>query len=1149
MSRIEIRCGLLFGVGILLAMVSPVQAQSVPPCSNVTRHIQDPLFAPGQQWSYRSRPEDIDSTLFIMEVDQVPELGAVIWVAVEHFHVPALPLGRPERFANAGVAITREALLASGIQRIDSPPSMFGPNYEAWVRDCINLTYNTPIADTLNTLEHIRCQDNAKGTGQDPNLCPSRPRYPASEQTAAPATTPAPTCACPTTVVQAHYRPYIDMGDLTEVQTQADGTAITVVTPTQEWRDDVGREREDIFRTLPDGTRYRDISVYDPVEQVRMAWSVGKPNTLDNVTVYPFPRIATAPSAQGPAPANSQPDRRYIQQRTETLPPQVIAGLYAEGVLRTSITSAGTQGNDHDLITTQETWTSPDTGIQLRNLTVGPPFGKIGAEMTSIQFVAPDPAVFKAPEGYEVIYASPKPAPAAAPTCNCPTPTVTPQHVKPYSYKIHNTHVQTLADGTTITTVTTSQIWRDADGRTRQESFGTGTNGTLGHSININDPVARVRLNWVVDNPNVPKVVNLTHYPSPGVQSAQPPPVNPPSVQRRYYPTRTESLPPQTIDGLYATGSRTTRTTPAGYEGNDRDITVTTETWTSPDLGIQLRRISDDPRTGKTTYEITDVQQTAPDPALFKAPDGYQAGTSLRGAESENIPLNVGCSPLSRALDGEWKNVDTATRYLKRIIVSGATMHPYASCGGGGECDWGVLPAQCFASSIESRDLISMMAASDKNSIRTLITVTLESHGRLRIQGFDTFSNGDRRSNFSKVEYFAKSHEPSVLTRSSGAVLTAPLASLRRGSLSVWESGRASFLGWDAIKASLAADFPQLRVTFRLVDAQNFVAELASARAQGSLPDVVFVDNHSQVVAMIAQQSVVQMIGQPRFEPSRGWWFLMQQGEHRAAAAAFIRWLEDDPHWKPPSSSTVGLTQGDKSQASGVALKAILANARCTSPVILFDHDAGGHFGETPGTSCLVKDTLTNISLRFLFGNGRIAYGVWSFEARSVKNADGTPARAGFVNCFVLLRKREDGWKVMLLMPGNSFQQAVSLADNFDRLGLSPGKRMAPAAPTLLAPYDGEQQTRSPKQDIAWQQNNPLPAAYMVEYQYASPLDVAKNWSGSAITFVDPSKYSDVVRMPMPFGVGVQPHRWRIWAVGKDGQIALSEWRTVNFTN
>jgi hypothetical protein len=79
-----------------------------------------------------------------------------------------------------------------------------------------------------------------------------------------------------------------------------------------------------------------------------------------------------------------------------------------------------------------------------------------------------------------------------------------------------------------------------------------------------------------------------------------------------------------TIEGIYVEGYRNYRTTPAGYDGNNADITMTTETWTSPDLRISLRQINDDPRYGKTTTELTNIQQAAPDPALFRAPDGYQ---------------------------------------------------------------------------------------------------------------------------------------------------------------------------------------------------------------------------------------------------------------------------------------------------------------------------------------------------------------------------------------------------------------------------------------------------------------------------------------------------------------------------------------------
>ena len=211
-------------------------------------------------------------------------------------------------------------------------------------------------------------------------------------------------------------------------------------------------------------------------------------------------------------------------------------------------------------------------------------------------------------------------AQTAASACDCPTPTVQ-RHYPPYTAKQTTTRVQTLADGTHITTVTTAQIWRDADGRMRTETINTPTNGTPYRFISIYDPTTGIRMSWTVGNPNMAKVVTVYHYSQP---VAQPAPVNTQPTQQRYYPTSTESLPPQTIDGLYATGFRFTNTTPAGYVGNDRDLTTTRETWTAQDLGITLRTIVNDPRNGKTTTSVTDVQQTVPDPSLFQAPDGYQ---------------------------------------------------------------------------------------------------------------------------------------------------------------------------------------------------------------------------------------------------------------------------------------------------------------------------------------------------------------------------------------------------------------------------------------------------------------------------------------------------------------------------------------------
>lgn len=216
--------------------------------------------------------------------------------------------------------------------------------------------------------------------------------------------------------------------------------------------------------------------------------------------------------------------------------------------------------------------------------------------------------------------------PATPAACTCPSPTVAQRHYPPYAAKQTTTRVQTLANGTNITTVTTAQLWRDADGRTRTDSIRTFADGTQYHTVNINDPIGRVQMNWTVGMPNAAKVITIYHYPQPIVQTqpvVQPVTTVLPTAQR-YYPTSNESLPPQTIDGLYVTGNRNTRTVPAGYEGNDRDMTTTSEIWYSQSLGLQLRSITDDPRTGKMTTEITDIQQTIPDPALFQPPEGYQ---------------------------------------------------------------------------------------------------------------------------------------------------------------------------------------------------------------------------------------------------------------------------------------------------------------------------------------------------------------------------------------------------------------------------------------------------------------------------------------------------------------------------------------------
>ena len=94
--------------------------------------------------------------------------------------------------------------------------------------------------------------------------------------------------------------------------------------------------------------------------------------------------------------------------------------------------------------------------------------------------------------------------------------------------------------------------------------------------------------------------------------------------------SKTESLGTQTIGGVFAVGTRTTRTIPAGEIGNERPLEITSEVWTSPDLQMVVMSKRNDPRIGETVYRLTNIQRAEPDPSLFQIPSGF---TTRQGPE------------------------------------------------------------------------------------------------------------------------------------------------------------------------------------------------------------------------------------------------------------------------------------------------------------------------------------------------------------------------------------------------------------------------------------------------------------------------------------------------------------------------------------
>lgn len=215
----------------------------------------------------------------------------------------------------------------------------------------------------------------------------------------------------------------------------------------------------------------------------------------------------------------------------------------------------------------------------------------------------------------------------------------------PFTATFTTKQTQSLADGNQIQRSTAGTIARDSQGRTRRDVTlpGIGPWAASGrpapHVILINDVVAGTQY---ILNPNN-KVAHQVQPPpfgrhrgdrqgAFGRRGAPPDDAEPDDAGPRQRDVVTTSLGTQTINGVQAEGTRYTRTIPAGAIGNQNPIVITTERWYSADLQMVVLRKRDDPRTGETITQLTNIQRGEPDAALFQVPSDYtvkQGGPNL----------------------------------------------------------------------------------------------------------------------------------------------------------------------------------------------------------------------------------------------------------------------------------------------------------------------------------------------------------------------------------------------------------------------------------------------------------------------------------------------------------------------------------------
>ena len=201
----------------------------------------------------------------------------------------------------------------------------------------------------------------------------------------------------------------------------------------------------------------------------------------------------------------------------------------------------------------------------------------------------------------------------------------------PYSAVTVTETTQTLADGNRIHHSNRGRIFRDSEGRVRNEQSLAGLDALAPHAggqqvVFINDPVAGVDYALNVSDKTATKSIRTRGGRGGGQQDRS----DHGGGGRGRGPNaggdnvKTESLGRRTLAGHPADGTRTTITIPAGQMGNEQPIQIISELWYSTDLQTTVFSKHLDPRLGEVVFRLADISRGEPPAVMFQPPADFR---------------------------------------------------------------------------------------------------------------------------------------------------------------------------------------------------------------------------------------------------------------------------------------------------------------------------------------------------------------------------------------------------------------------------------------------------------------------------------------------------------------------------------------------
>jgi len=350
-----------------------------------------------------------------------------------------------------------------------------------------------------------------------------------------------------------------------------------------------------------------------------------------------------------------------------------------------------------------------------------------------------------------------------------------------------------------------------------------------------------------------------------------------------------------------------------------------------------------------------------------------------------------------------------------------------------------------------------------------------------------------------------------------------------------------------AIPSSLDAEARRLgfELQMRVFRARDFASAFFSARVTNDEPDILVIDNMGHIDGIttplgsfdgIASDPNVAAIlvrvseSLHEFQPAP-WEYLIRTSKHHAQAKALAtRPIECQSTWPDAVGSPVL-----KTAEQAVVAYFLDATSTYTGLVSGDPTDTAIRLPHEPRS-------ITDVRVCDGWGSDRLAFMqvVAAFEGQD---------EIGY-RTFLAAVASVGGEPRALMLGGSTTIIPALRRDAAPFFTDATGPAVEP--PIVVAPEDGATATRMPPETrpmVSWITRG---AAFcLIEWQFGQ--STGEKWEGSGFAFVrngpETSRDGAPVTMRAPFGVGRQPHRWRIWAISDRGDVARSPWRTLFYTN